>query len=77
MDIRSKTRLLKAEVINRDKAIFVDFLNWEGNKRQFCFWAAKKYNIQYSYVYEILQKHFIADPTRYEITFDYSKLHKE
>lgn len=72
----SKTKMAKNETQNRDKAIFVEFLRWEGSKHDFCIWASKKYRLHLSYVYHILQLHFVAVPKRYEMTYDYSRQHK-
>ena len=62
-----KRKLSKTETYNRDKALFVDFLRWTGDKLDFYEYGARKYNLTPHYVYEILRYCFYADPERYNI----------
>lgn len=57
-------RLTKENLINRDKAIYIDFLNWDGDRKSFCKWAAEKYHLSNDYVHRILRFFFIADYKR-------------
>lgn len=72
----TKKRTSKDEAIRRDKAILVDFLNWEGTKSEFKVWAAGKYNLTAHYVHQILNYSFTADFKRYEVTYDPPKPRK-
>lgn len=72
-----KKKLAKIETKERDKAIFADFLRWEGSKKDFCRWAKEKYRLNFFYIYHILQHLFIADPKRYEMTYRYPTKRKE
>lgn len=65
--LSKKRRLTKTETYNRDKAIFIDFLRWTGERKEFCYYAAQKYNLSYKYVYEILKYCLYADPDRYNM----------
>lgn len=57
-------RLTKDNLINRDKAIYIDFLNWDDDRKSFCKWAAEKYQLSSSYVHYVLRLFFIADYKR-------------
>ena len=67
MYFEKKRKLSKTETYNRDKALFVDFLRWTGDKLDFYEYGARKYNLTPHYVYEILRYCFYADPERYNI----------
>ena len=60
-------RLSSDERIERDKAIFIDFLKWDGERHDFCLWAAEKYNLSYFYIQSILRDVLTADPNRYDM----------
>ena len=62
-------RLTKAEVVKRDKEIYIAYLQWPGTRIEFAEWAAEKYAIDYDYVGKILRYHFAADPKRYEQSY--------
>ena len=62
-----KRKLTHKERFERDKAIFVDFINWEGTRWDFCHWAAKKYNLSYHHIQHILNDVLTADVSRYDI----------
>ena len=62
-----KRRLSKTETYNRDKAIFIDFLRWPGERKDFCCYAAKKYGLSYTYVQTILKLCLYADLDRYNM----------
>lgn len=64
-----KKKIAIGETSLRDKALFVDFLKWEGSKKDFCIWATEKYRLSFYYIYHILSLNFIADPQRYENTY--------
>ena len=61
---RKNIRLSPKETANRDKAIFVDYLNWKGNKKNFLVWASEKYNLSQIYISNILLLCLEADPNR-------------
>ena len=62
-----KRRLSPNETIKRDKAIFVDYMKWSGSKKDFCSWAADKYNTSSKNVSDSLRLCFIADERRYDM----------
>lgn len=62
-----KRRLTKTETYNRDKALFIDYLRWPGERIDFCHHAAKKYNLSYQYVEVILKYCLYAAPERYNM----------
>ncbi len=59
-----KHRLSPSETLNRNKALFVDLLKWEGSIEQFYNWAAKKYSISEDYIKKIISYCLIANPKR-------------
>ena len=63
---RSK-RIRSNEVHNRDKAIFIDYLKWDGTKHNFLHFAAEKYNLSVTTVSSILVSCMCADPKRANI----------
>ena len=65
----SPRRLTKSSAINRDKEIYVAYLQWPGTRIDFTFWASEKYGLSYDYVSKILRYHFQADPKRYEQSY--------
>ena len=62
-----KRKLTKTETFNRDKALFIDYLRWSGERVDFCRHAAKKYNLTFDYVEAILKYCLYADPERYNM----------
>ena len=60
-----KRKLTKTETFNRDKALFIEYLKWPGERKDFCRYAEKKYGLSYSYVYAILKYCLYANPKRY------------
>ena len=64
---KRKRKLSPAEVYNRDRAIFIDYLRWPGERTDFCRHAAEKYNLSYNYVYAILKYCLYADPQRFNM----------
>lgn len=62
-----KHRLTFEEAHNRDKAIFIDYLRWNGTQKDFYTHAAEKYGLSRTYVSEIIQYCRFADPKRYDI----------
>lgn len=64
---RKNIRLSPKETANRDKAIFVDYLNWKGNKENFLVWAQEKYHIGQNEINQILYFCLEADPRRYDM----------
>lgn len=71
-----KKKIPIGETLARDRAVFVDFLRWRGSKYNFCEWAKEKYKLSLFYIYQILRFNFIADPTKFEITYRKFKPHK-
>lgn len=61
---RKNIRLSPTETTNRDKAIFVDYLNWKGSKPNFLIWAQEKYHISQNNIQSILYYCLEADPRR-------------
>lgn len=57
-------RLSPSETLNRNRAIFIDLLKWEGSKKEFYSWASKKYNISVGTIRHIIYFCLIADPKR-------------
>lgn len=66
-DKKSKNRIPTTQTLNRDRSVFIDYLNWIGTKQDFLQAAAKKYYISVSEVQHIIRINYIADPHRYEI----------
>ena len=62
-----KRKLTKTETYNRNKAIFVDFLRWQGERTDFYNHAAEKYGLAPYYVYIIIKYCLFADPKRFDI----------
>ena len=62
-----KRKLSTVETYNRDKALFIDFLRWTGERSDFCRHASEKYGISYYNVQTILKYCLYADPKRFEI----------
>ena len=70
-DVKKKKRLTKNEAKVRDKELFSEYLRWNGTKSEFYIWAQDKYKISNSYIHQILQYNYVADPRRYEMTYEY------
>ena len=62
-------RLTKSAAVNRDKEIYVAFLQWPETRTEFTIWASEKYGLSYEYISKILRYHFKADPKRYEQSY--------
>lgn len=62
-----KRKLSTKETYHRDKAIFIDYLRWSGERSDFCRYAAEKYGLSYHYVYAILKYCLYAVPERYNM----------
>lgn len=62
-----KKRLTKTETFNRDKALFIEYLKWPGERQDFCQYAAKKYGITSFYATTILRYCLYANPKRYNM----------
>jgi len=62
-----KRKLTTVETFKRDKALFIDYLRWEGTKKAFCAFAAQKYTLSECYVYTILEYCLWADPKRLDM----------
>lgn len=60
-----KRKLTQEETYNRDRAMFIEFLKWPGERKDFCHYAAKKYGITYYYATTILRYCLYAVPERY------------
>ena len=76
-DPNKKRKIAKIERRARDSAVFADFLRWDGCKTAFCNWASKEYNLSVSSIYDILNFSCVADPKRYEMTYEYPTQRKE
>lgn len=67
-DYSLKTKKVSSiEKLNRDKAIFVEYANWTGTRKDFCRWVGEKYNISYDYAQKILTYVLNADISRYDM----------
>jgi len=64
---KNKKKISTIETYNRDKALFIDFLKWEGSRKDFTLWAAKKYNLNPAYVNKIILLCLCADESRYDL----------
>lgn len=64
-DTKGKTRMPVSQTRNRDRSVFIDYLNWTGTKKEFLAAAAEKYEISSSEIQYILKLNYIADPRRY------------
>lgn len=64
---KGKKKLTQEETYNRDKAMFIEYLKWPGERKDFCHYAAKKYGITYYYATTILRYCLYADPRRYNM----------
>ena len=64
---RKNIRLTHAESINRDKAVFIDYLHWKGSRENFCIWAAEKYNLSKASIYQTISYCLSADIKRYDM----------
>lgn len=62
-----RRKLTQEETYNRDRAMFIEFLKWSGERKDFCHYAAKKYGITYSYATTILRYCLYAVPERYNM----------
>ena len=63
-----KLKIPMSQTLNRDRAIFIDCLNWTGTKAEFLEYAKNKYNVSSSVIYQTIQLNCIADPNRYEMS---------
>ena len=54
----NKRRLSKTETLNRDKAVFIDLLRWNGTFENFVTWAGEKYGLSQSYITIIIKHAF-------------------
>lgn len=62
-----KRKYSSAEKLERDKAIFVEFLQWKGNNKDFYPVAAKKYNLSVGYVQQIITDILASNHSRYDM----------
>ena len=62
-----KRKLTTTETYNRDKALFIDFLRWNGERGDFCRYAGKKYGLSFGHVEMILKYCLYADPKRFDM----------
>lgn len=65
MFIRNFKRLSFEDTVKRDKAICVEYLNWQGTSIAFYEYATKKYFITAIYAKEIICNYFKANPEQY------------
>lgn len=64
---KTKRRLTPTELHNRNKAIFIDFLRWSGERADFCRLAAKKYGLSFGHIETILKYCLYADSKRFNM----------
>ena len=65
---KAKLKIPMSQTLNRDRAIFIDCLNWTGTKVEFLEYAKSKYNVSSPVIYQTLQLNCIADPNRFEMS---------
>ena len=63
--LKNFNRLSFEDTINRNRAICVDYLNWQGTRREFFEVTTKKYFISEIYLCEIICDFFKANPKQY------------
>ena len=64
---QNKRKFSTTETYNRDKALFIDFLRWNGERGDFCRYAQKKYGLSFGHVEMILKYCLYADPKRFNM----------
>lgn len=64
-------KIPRSQVLNRDIAVFIDFMKWTGKRKDFFEYVKKEYGIEADTTRKILQMNYMADPERYEITKRY------
>ena len=64
---KSRKKTAKTELVNRNKAMFVEFLSWEGSRKDFFVNAAKKYNLSEIQTRSIINQILDAVPERREM----------
>ena len=64
---KDKRKLTTTETYNRDKALFIDFLRWNGERGDFCRYAGEKYGLSFGHVEMILKYCLYADPKRFDM----------
>lgn len=64
---KTKRKLTTTETYNRDKALFIDFLRWKGERGDFCRFAGEKYEMSFGHVETILKYCLYADPKRFDM----------
>ena len=64
---KKKRKLTQEETYNRDRAMFIEYMKWPGERKDFCRYAAEKYGITYSYATTILRYCLYAVPERYNM----------
>ena len=62
-----KRKLTTTETYNRDKALFIDFLRWTGDRMSFCEYAKDKYHLSAHYISQIIGYCMRADLNRYNM----------
>lgn len=62
-----KRKFPSNEKIERDKAIFVDYLQWTGEIKDFYSVTAKKYNLSVAYIRQILTDILVSNYSRYDM----------
>ena len=63
----SKSKIPMAHTLNRDRSVFIDYLNWPGTKSDFYKHAEQKYRLSRAEIARIIKFNYIADPQRYSI----------
>ena len=71
MFVRNFKRLSFEDTIKRDKAICVEYLNWQGTSIAFYEYVTKKYFITEIYAKEIICNYFKANPEQYINKLEY------
>ena len=68
LDDRKVIRTPKSQILNRDIAIFIDFMNWSGLRKDFYQYVEDAYKIKPVTTSQILQMNYMADPERFKAT---------
>lgn len=63
-----KMRIPITQTLNRDRSVFIDYLNWTGTHSEFLESASLKYKVSIAEIQKILHLNYIADPRRYEMS---------
>ena len=65
---KKKSSSSHLQTLNRDRAVFIDCIKWEGGKEEFLSFAISKYKLSRREILWIIKLNCMADPDRYEMT---------